>query len=75
MNENDAGKVDILLKKDDTEVAIIEGLKLDCVIQNYIKNHIDKAVVNYNALGTATFIAAYVGWQIIKDFGMVYTHI
>lgn len=65
MNGNDAGEVDILLKKDDQEVAIIEGLKLNCVNQSYIKNHIDKAVVNYNALGTPTFIVAYVG---VADF-------
>ena len=37
MNGNDAGEVDILLKKDDKEAAIIEGLKLDCVNQNYTK--------------------------------------
>lgn len=34
MNGKDAGEVDILLKKDDKEVAIIEGLKLDCVNQS-----------------------------------------
>ena len=68
MNGNDAGEVDILLKKDDKEVAIIEGLKLDCVNQSYIKKHIDKAVVNYNALGTATFIIAYVGVANFQNF-------
>lgn len=53
---DDAGEVDILLKKNNREVAIIEGLKLDCVNQKYIKKHINKAIINYNALGTATFI-------------------
>lgn len=36
--------------------------------QSYIKNHIDKAVVNYNALGTATFIIAYVGAADFQGF-------
>lgn len=67
-NEKDAGEVDILLKRNDKEVAIIEGLKLDCVNQSYIKDHIDKAVVNYNALGTVTFIVAYVGVSDFKGF-------
>lgn len=68
MSGKDAGEVDILLKKDNKEIAIIEGLKLDCVNRNYIKEHIDKAVVNYNALGTATFIIAYVGVVNFQDF-------
>ncbi len=68
LNGNDAGEVDILLKKDDKEIAIIEGLKLDCVNKSYIKKHIDKAVVNYNPLGTATFILAYVGAEDFQGF-------
>ena len=68
MNGKDAGEVDILLKKNDKEVAIIEGLKLECVNQSYIKDHIDKAVVNYNSLGTATFIIAYVGAANFQNF-------
>ena len=68
MNGNNAGEVDILLKQSDREVAIIEGLKLDCVNQSYIKNHLDKAVGNYNALGTATFIIAYVGTADFQGF-------
>ena len=68
MSGNNAGEVDILLKEDDKEVAIIEGLKLDCVNQNYIKIHIDKAIVNYNALGTATFIVAYVRVADFQEF-------
>lgn len=65
---DDAGEVDILLKKNNREVAIIEGLKLDCVNQKYIKKHINKAIINYNALGTATFIIAYVGAINFKAF-------
>ena len=56
-----AGEVDLLLKKDDKEVAIVEGLKLASVDKAYIKEHIDKAIVNYNPLGTSTFIIAYAG--------------
>lgn len=64
----DAGEIDILLKKDDKEIAIIEGLKLACVDTSCLKNHIDKALTNYNALGTPTFIIAYVGVADFKSF-------
>ena len=64
----DAGEVDILLKEDQKEVAIIEGLKLDSVNQQYIQEHIDKAIVNYNALGTPTYIIAYVKTANFLDF-------
>lgn len=64
----DAGEVDLLLKKEQKEVAIIEGLKLDSVNEKYIQEHIDKAVVNYNALGTPTFIIAYVKTANFLDF-------
>ena len=56
----DAGEIDILISKDGKEIAIFEGLKLNSVNSTYIDTHILKAVVNYNALGTATFIVAYV---------------
>lgn len=59
-NENNAGEVDILFTKDGKEIAIFEGLKLDSVKAAYIDQHIKKAIINYNALGTATFIVAYV---------------
>jgi hypothetical protein len=36
-------------------------LKLASVDKAYIKEHIDKAIVNYNPLGTSTFIIAYAG--------------
>ena len=52
-------KIAPLLKKDGKEVAIVEGLKLASVDKAYIKEHIDKAIVNYNPLGTSTFIIAY----------------
>lgn len=56
----DAGEVDILISKSGKEVAILEGLKLSSIDTTYIDNHILKAIVNYNALGTATFIVAFV---------------
>ena len=77
----DAGEVDILLEKDGQEIAIFEGLKLSSVDQGYIKEHINKAVVNYNALGTATYIAAYVGaanfgafWENYVDYLQKYQY-
>ena len=60
MSEKDAGEVDLLLTKSGKEIAIFEGLKLDSVNSKYIDEHIKKAIDNYNALGTATFVVAYV---------------
>ena len=59
VNKKDSAEVDILLTKDGKEIAIYEGLKLSSVSTTYIDTHISKAVVNYNALGTSTFIVAY----------------
>ena len=59
-NKKGAGEVDLLITKSGKEIAIIEGLKLDSVDSSYIDEHIEKAIDNYNALGTATFIVAYV---------------
>lgn len=56
----DAAEVDILLTKEGKEIAIFEGLKLSSVNTTYIDEHIEKAILNYNALGTATFVVAYV---------------
>ena len=56
----DAAEVDILLTKGGKEIAIFEGLKLNSVKTSYIDEHISKAITKYNALGTATFIVAYV---------------
>lgn len=62
----DAGEVDLLLSKEGKEIAIIEALKLSSVDTYYISQHIEKAINNYNPLGTATFIVAYV---TSTDFG------
>lgn len=62
----DAGEIDLLLSKEGKEIAIIEALKLNSVEKNYISQHIEKAINNYNPLGTATFIVAYV---TADDFG------
>ena len=65
---NDAGEVDILLSKDNKEIALIEGLKLDSVNRSVINKHIQKAISNYNALGTPTFILAYVATSDFSSF-------
>lgn len=59
-NGKDAGEVDLLISKEGKEVAIFEGLKLNSANTTYIDSHINKAIINYNALGTPTFIVAYV---------------
>lgn len=64
----DAAEVDILLTKDGKEIAIFEGLNLEYVKKSYIDEHIDKAIINYNALGTATFIVAYVSSSDFEAF-------
>ena len=72
----DAAEVDILLTKEGKEIAIFEGLKLDSVNTSYIDVHIKKAVDNYNALGTATFIVAYVCSADFESFwNRYYLHI
>lgn len=69
----DAAEVDILLTKAGREIAIFEGLKLDSVATSYIDAHIDKAIVNYNALGTATFVVAYVNSADFESFWRRYS--
>lgn len=64
----DAGEVDILLTKAGKEIAIFEGLKLSSVNSNYIDQHINKSITNYNALGTATFVVAYVNTADFEAF-------
>lgn len=60
LSEKDAGEVDILLTQQGVEIALFEGMKLSNVDSSYIDKHIKKAIDNYNALGTATFVVAYV---------------
>ena len=64
----DAGEVDILITTDGKEIALFEGLKLDYVNSKYIDEHIKKAVINYNYLGTATFIVAYIANDNFESF-------
>ena len=73
-NGKDSGEVDILLTKDGKEIAIFEGLKLDSVNTSYIDVHLDKAITNYNALGTATFIVAYVNCANFESFWERYSN-
>ena len=72
-NGKDAGEVDILISKEDREIALFEGMKLSCIDSEYIDTHISKAIVNYNALGTATFIVAYVSTADFESFWNRYT--
>lgn len=67
-----AGEVDLLICKDGKEIAIFEGLKLSSIQSDYIDTHIAKAIVNYNALGTATFIVAYVSAHDFDSFWTKY---
>lgn len=60
LSKKDAGEVDILLTQQGVEIALFEGMKLSNVDSSYIDKHIKKAIDNYNALGTATFVVAYV---------------
>ncbi len=73
MSGKDAGEVDILFTKDGNEIALFEGLKLSSVDKNYIDMHIKKAIENYNALGTATFIVAYIKTPNYQNFWERYT--
>ena len=45
-------------------------MKYRYVIQRlpYIATHIDKAIINYNAIGTATFVVSYVSVADYKFF-------
>lgn len=71
-----SGYVDLLLAKGRKEVAVIEALKLSYINGPYIDEHILKAVINYNPLGTATFIIAYVNTLYFKAFWYrFYNHI
>lgn len=59
-NGKGAGSVDILVSKNGNEVAVVEGMILDCVDKKYINSHIDKAIINYNPLSNPVFLLAYV---------------
>ena len=71
-NEKKAGEVDILLTKDGKEIALFEGLIPHSSTDTRIGEHIDKAISNYNALGTSTFIVAYVRNVHFDDFWRKY---
>ncbi len=72
-NGKDAAEVDLLLTKDGKEIAIFEGMKLNSVNTAYIDEHISKSITNYNALGTATFIVAYVNSADFESFWKRYS--
>lgn len=56
---NEAGEVDLVLRRDDRDIAIIEGLKLSYVDGTCLKRHINKTIINYNALGLPVYILIY----------------
>ncbi len=60
-----AGEVDILIKRDGKEIALVEGLKLNSVDRSKIDSHVRKAAINYNPHGTPAFLLCYVG---VSDF-------
>jgi len=63
----DAGEVDILIRKNDLPYSIIEALKLSYIYESYISKHIDK-IYKYDTLGnTCNFMVAYVK---SKDFSL-----
>ncbi len=67
-NGKDAGEVDILLTKDNKEVALFEGIIPHSATDKRIGEHIEKAVTKYNPLGTPAFIVAYVKTNNFIDF-------
>lgn len=67
-----AGEVDLLISKAGKEAALIEGLKLSGVNRRYVDLHIKKAIGNYNVLGSATFLLAYVCVDDYESFWMDY---
>ena len=58
--KKDAGAVDIVVRRLNKEVAVVEGMILDCIDKKYISSHIDKALINYNPLSSPVFLLAYV---------------
>lgn len=71
-NGKEAAEVDILIEKNGKEIAVFEGLKLNSVNSSYISTHIDKVLINYNTLGTATFMVAYVSTNDFESFWRKY---
>lgn len=63
-----AGEIDLLIKKSGKERALVEALKLRCVDSSKIKQHIKKALENYNPIGTPTFIIAYASASSFSSF-------
>lgn len=63
-----AGEVDILVKRDSREIALIEGLKLFNVDRSKIDTHIRKAIINYNPHGTPAFLLCYVSTNDFAGF-------
>lgn len=64
----DAGEIDILIKKNDFPVTIIEALNLDSLNTTYLDDHIDK-IYNYDTAGDKfNIILSYVTVENFADF-------
>lgn len=66
-NGRDSGEIDLLVYDDSIPVAIIEALKMSSVNKKYLREHIDKVLVNYDPNGVkSTFILIY---ATVNNFG------
>ncbi len=64
----DAGEVDIMLCDNGNPTVILEGLKLDSFKQDYLDDHINKALTKYNPNGCPlVYILIY---ATVKEFGV-----
>lgn len=63
-----AGNVDLLIVNGNMPISLIEALKLDSVLEDYISLHIDK-IYNYDTLGyECNYLIAYVKTKSFKAF-------
>lgn len=66
-NGKDSGEIDLLVCNHSLPVAIIEALKISSVNKKYLREHIDKVLVNYDPNGVKnTFILIY---ATVNNFG------
>ena len=72
----EAGEVDLLLRKDNKDAAIIEGLKLTYVDDATLKTHINKVFTRYNVLGIPAYFLIYATAKDSEDFwNRVYSYL
>lgn len=68
LSKKSVGEIDFLVSAGAQPIAIMEALKLDSVDKSYIKDHIEKLLVNYDPLGYPR--ACLIMYVICKDFGL-----